>query len=312
MRTKGGDFIFNGLVIPSSRPLHPLVAEYLTRKGCKLSHEGEYFVINGNYTLPNRKVLFAELVQLSKELYVDANFDLDVKTNSWNMREFEVVNKNTNREPKVTSIKLEGYDQDIVDLLFIAYLLVKNSVVYLAANREICYLAGDEPLTNDKLIAEASKFIKKEIASMKIQQTTALELNTSDSDSNFDINKINPEFQDLLHFKYFLNQNCQIALTGEGTVFIGGNVPRNVETLEQRIEEFQLQEFARLQAKGLSLAAKTEAQHNTSVEAPVVAPAPAAPAPAGLFAAFSNWIWGSNTQTTETKINDTPKPTFAP
>jgi hypothetical protein len=111
--------VINGLVLPGNRLLHPLVSEYLAHKGCKISYEDEYIILDGSYSFPNQKKLFAELIGLSKKLYGEVNFDLDVQKSYMNIRSFEVVKKNPNKEPKVSTIKLEGYDQEIVDLLFI-------------------------------------------------------------------------------------------------------------------------------------------------------------------------------------------------
>jgi hypothetical protein len=112
-----------------------------------------------------------------------------------------------------------------------------NSVVYLGVNKEICYLAGDEPLDNNELIAEATKFIKKEIVNMKIQQNSISTLDIKiDSNIDYKENEINPEFCDLLMFKYLLENNCQIFIKGNQIIFIDGNVPDDTETLGKQIE----------------------------------------------------------------------------
>lgn len=300
---KIGNSVFNGLFLTGSRPLHPLVAEYLTRRGCKVSYEDGCIILDGNYNFPNQKALFAQLIELSKELYGEVNFDLDVQTTRWGTRSFEVVDKNPNKEAKISTIKVEGYDQEIIDLLFIEYLLAVNSVVYLGKNKEICYLAGDEPLDKTKLIAEATQYIKEAIDIMKIQQNPISTLEVQDDSNNdFDICEVNPEFNDLLTFKYFLENNCQIFIKGDQVFSIGGDI-LNGEALDKAIEEFQATEFAKLQAKGLSFAAEEiQEQQAKDVDA--------APASPGIFASFSNWIWGSPQQTAENAANSAkPKPT---
>lgn len=309
---KGKRMVFNGLLLTGSRPPHSLVLEYLTRKGCVISYDNEYMILDGNYSFPNKKKIFTELVALSKELYCEVNFDLDIHNDEWGGRSFEVIDKKSTQNHKVSSIKLEGFEQLLIDLLFIEYLLHMNAVVYLDKNNEICYLAGDEPLENSQLISDATKFIKQATARIGVEKITTSIL---DEDKVTDIDAINSELANLLTCKYLLEKGCPVALAKGLIIFVpGDNVPVDAELLDRQIEEFQARAYLSLQSCGLRFGEKVPAvpapaENEEHAAAPAESEEHAASP--GLFTAFTNWIWGSDKQPEHVDANR-PKPKATP
>lgn len=85
--------VLNGLYLTVLRPIHPLVLEYLSRRGFSVYIEDGFLTVDGNGSLPNEKTIFAELTALSKELHGKVIFDLETHYSQGGYREFEVVNK---------------------------------------------------------------------------------------------------------------------------------------------------------------------------------------------------------------------------
>lgn len=288
---------FGGLMFDGARPLHPLLVSYFSMKGYKIYIEDGHVVIDGDLSLPNKKIIFLELIELSKQLHGDVVFDLIPHENSSGTRSFEVVDKQANKAPAVTRIELKKVDQEISDLLFIEYLLGQDAVVYLGNNNEICYLAGNEPLDNNMLIDDAKKFISEAISRMKIQQNNPSNIVGKESLEYFYIDNITPEFDDLLMNKYFLSGKCQIAINQEGINYTGGNIPDDMEKLHADIDNFKITEFAKLSNNGLRLS-----------QPPELTPAEEEPQSPGLFTTLSNWFWGLTGEKKDTTDTNAPRP----
>lgn len=292
--------MLSGLALNAERPMHKLLEMYLSLIDCTVSTKDGEVIVTGE--LPGKRRLFAGLVSLSKQLNEgDVVFDLEMQRTKSGIRSFEVIDKNPNAAKKINDIPFENFDKEIIDLLFIEYLLANNSVVYLDKNKEICYLAGDEPLDQNDFILEATKFIANEIKDMRIQQGEPL---TSENEDEFMANSsiydADPRFLSLFVIKYLLINDGQVGHDQNGIFMIGGNLPKDSETYNNEISKFIITEYSKLQNKGMIIVPEVEEELD-----------PGFSYTQGIYTAFSNvsnWLFGSSDEKSQAKNTQAPNP----
>lgn len=312
--------VLNNILLTASRPIHPLLLKYLSNKGCNIHIEDGYLIIDGNYSLPNKKELLAELITLSKEENNnEVIFDLDIQSSKFNISSFEIVDKKTNTVKKINSISIENYDQEVIDLLFAVYLLINDAVVYLDKNKNLCYMGGEHPIDQNDLIIEAKKFIIDAINVIQLQKEDTRLNHVNATTDSLQSSHITSELDTLLSVKYGLINNYQIVLIGDDLIYNGGN-PTDNDLFNEKMERFIADEYINLQNKGIICthpkidteyfqAQDPEESYTEDPQAQEPEEVYTEYSP-GIFAAFSNWIFGSTSDTS--KINNTQTPTPRP
>lgn len=289
------EIVLNGIRLDGSRPIHPLLMSYFSKIGYKLSTKDGYIIINGGNELPNKQMMFAYLVELSKEKYNDVIFDLDIYINEFDMRSFEIVDKKPNDASQISRIIFENYDQGIIDLIFAKYLLHNDAVVYFDKNNKLCYLAGNEPIDQNIFMFEATSFISESIDRMNIQPLDATSNNKNSFTDSFQSDSMDPEVSDLLAIKYGLVNNCQLVLIEDSFFYINNKLP-DVKTFREQKQKFIASEYLELQNKGIILSQNFDLGYSQ-----------------GIYTAFSNlsnWIVDSINEVSEAINIQTPKPSL--